>query len=395
MNIAVLHTAVQNFINEHLDANLNTLALKGTEFKQVSTQEIIEQIEAKNKCNKKLLSWFNATNIYYPNKVNIAQSSSELTAIYKSSLISGTSIIDLTGGFGVDAYYFSKQLKQVIHCELNALLSTIANHNFKQLQANNITCLTRDGLKYLETTKLNFDWIYLDPSRRHLSKGKVFYFKDCLPNVPEHLERLFKHSKNILIKASPMLDISIGLKELQFIKAIHIVAVNNDVKEVLFCLEKDFTGGVCIKTINLNATYTQKFSFLLQQESLAKPSYGKVQEYLYEPNRAILKSGAFNLIATELNLLKLHKHSHLYTSKKLIDFPGRRFKVINTVPYSKKTIAKIIANQKINLSTRNFPESVAQLKAKFKLKDGGDVYVFFTTLEGDKKIVVFCEKTKF
>ncbi|WP_372937592.1 class I SAM-dependent methyltransferase [Seonamhaeicola sp.] len=390
MNLAILNTKVQNFISENLNANLTKLLLKGTAFKNVETKEIIEQIEAKKRCKTKLSSWFNAKNIYYPNKLNIEQTSSEITASYKSKLISGETIIDLTGGFGVDCFYFSKQFNNVTHCEVNENLSKIVKHNFKQLAINNIETLPVDGITHLKLSTKAVDWIYIDPSRRHDSKGKVFFLKDCLPNVPEHIDSLFTSSKNILIKTSPLLDISVGLSELKHVKTIHIVAVNNEVKELLWILENNFEGSVNIEAINLKREQNEIFSFNYNKDK-NKPNYSEPLSYLYEPNAAILKSGGFNEISNQLNVFKLHQHSHLYTSNTLIEFPGRVFKIENVIPFNKKVLKGLNLN-KANITTRNFPENVAQIRKKFKIKDGGNTYLFFTTDLNNNKIVVASKK---
>ena len=226
MNTAILHSEIQAFINKNLNADITSLLLKGTNFEGIETSEIIEQIEAKKRSQKKLQSWFNGENIYFPNKLNIEQTSSEITAKHKADLMQGDRIIDLTGGFGVDCFYFSKRFKQVTHCEINRKLSEIVNHNYKQLEVENIETRLVNGIDYLKNIDTNFDWIYIDPSRRHDSKGKVFFLNDCLPNVPEHLDLLFKRSKNILIKTSPLLDFSVGIGELKHVKTIHVIAVN-------------------------------------------------------------------------------------------------------------------------------------------------------------------------
>ncbi len=164
----------KNFINENLNSDISDLLLKGVPFETIDSKSIIEQIEAKKRCHKKLPTWFNTKNIYFPNKLNIEQTSSEKTADYKAHLISGKSIIDLTGGFGIDAYYFSKQVEHVTHCEINTELSEIVNHNFKALNISNITCLNENGIEALKRIDKPFDWIYIDPSRRDSAKQKVF-----------------------------------------------------------------------------------------------------------------------------------------------------------------------------------------------------------------------------
>lgn len=387
MNSPILNIEIQDFINSNLKSDLSSLLLKGVSFPNVETIDIIEQIEAKRRCEKKLPSWFQTEQIIYPNKLNIEQTSSEVTAKYKSEIIEGNTLIDLTGGFGVDSFYFSKQFKKVTHCEINKELSNIVSHNFKQLGVNNITTTQSDGIKYLKTIDKKQDWIYIDPSRRHDSKGKVFFLKDCLPNVPEHLNLLFKHSKNVLIKTSPLLDISIGINELQHVKSIHIVAVKNEVKELLWKLEKNFNGDIRITTVNLINEDESIFKTSINTEKLSESKFHLPISYLYEPNAAILKAGAFNSISEKLDIYKLHKHSHLYTNDNLIDFPGRCFKIENVMTYNKKTIKKLGIKQ-ANITTRNFPETVQDIRKKFKIKDGGNSYLFFTRDMNENKILI-------
>ncbi|MFD1294458.1 class I SAM-dependent methyltransferase [Lutibacter holmesii] len=390
MNTSLLHTAVQNFININLKTDITKLILKGSPFEQVSIQEIASQIEAKKKCEKKLPTWFQTKNIYFPNKLNIEQTSSEITANYKSKLVTGNSLIDITGGFGVDAFYFSKHIKNVTHCELNTNLQQIVAHNIKALQIENIKTFAGDGLEFLKNESQIYNWIYVDPSRRSDTKERVFLLKDCLPNVPENLDLLFEKSDAILLKISPILDISSAIQELKFVKKIHIVAVNNDVKELLFILKKDFLGKIEIETINFKTSTNQNFNFIFQSEAVA--TYAEPKKYIYEPNAAILKAGAFNQISQQLKIDKLHQHSHLYTSNNLIQFPGRRFKIKHCISYDKKLLKKLIPSKKANITTRNFPETVNQIRKKTGLKEGGNLYLFFTTNSKNNHVVLICEK---
>lgn len=391
MNENLLQTEIQDFINNNLDANIASLLLKGIDFPLVEAKEVIEQLEAKKRCKTKLSTWFSSEKIYYPNKLNIEQTSSEITAKHKAGIVKGKTIIDLTGGFGVDCYYFSKHFKQVIHCEINEELSQIVTHNYQQLGVENIQTIAQDGIAYLQNTEISLDWIYIDPSRRHDSKGKVFFLKDCLPNVPEHLDTLFSKANNVLIKTSPLLDLTIGLNELKHVKTIYIVAINNEVKELLWVLEKDYTDAVTIETCNIKKETTETFSFPLEEEISTNSQYSLPLAYLYEPNAAIMKSGAFHTISNTLAVLKLHPHSHLYTKDTLIDFPGRVFKIEKVIPYNKKGLKKE-GFVKANIATRNFPERVEEIRKKHKIKDGGNVYLFFTTDLDNNKIVIQTKK---
>ena len=390
MNPAILNKEVQDFINSHLKSDVTKLVLKGSPFETVSIQEIAEQILAKNSCEKKLSTWFNSENIYYPNKLNIEQTSSEITAKYKSDLVSGESLIDITGGFGVDAYFFAHKVATITHCEINEELSAIVSHNYKQLKVKNIETCLGDGIEFLQKYTAKFDWIYADPSRRSDTKEKVFLLKDCLPNIPENLDLLFQKTNQILLKVSPILDISSAINELNFVKEIHVVAVENEAKELLFLLEKNYTQNVVIKTINFIKEEIQTFNFSLNES--ASSTFSVPKKYLFEPNAAILKAGAFQQISAHLKINKLHQHSHLYTSDKLIDFPGRRFEIKHSVSYDKKQLLHLIPSKKANITTRNFPETVAKIRKKTGLKDGGNQYLFFTTDFNNKHLVLICEK---
>ncbi|SNY99589.1 RNA cap guanine-N2 methyltransferase [Flagellimonas pacifica] len=391
MNKLILNTGVQHFIKNNWNTDIVSVLFKKPHFEGISQKELSEQLEAKKKCKDKLPTWFHTEEIYYPNKLNIEQTSSEQTAAYKSKIVSGKLLLDATGGLGVDTFYFSKKMDQVSHCEIDSKLSHIAQHNFEVLGQNNIVCIDTDGIETLKASRQKYDWVYIDPSRRSNVKGKVFLFKDCIPNLPEHLPAIFEKSSNILVKTSPLLDISQGLKELDFVKEIHVVAINNDVKELLFVLEHGFDDDVKIKTINLVQNREDVFNFQLKSEQRSFPTFGEPEKYLYEPNSAILKSGGFKSVANAFGLKKLHQHSHLYTSTNLIEFPGRRFEISQILPYSKKALKDLSVN-KANITTRNFPISVAELRKKHKIKDGGGIYLFFTTDLNDKLLVLICKK---
>ena len=211
-----------------------------------------------------------------------------------------------------------------------------------------------------------------------------------MPNVPENLNFLFTKSTQILLKNSPILDIKNTINELKFVKEIHSIAVNNEVKELLFLLEKDYESDIKIYTINYLKKGIQQFNFTHNNQ--LKATYSEPLAYLYEPNVAVLKSGAFQEISAVLKVDKLHQHSHLYTSKDLIDFPGRSFQIEHILSYDKKKIKKLLTNNKGNVTTRNFPKNVAQIRKELNIKDGGTDYLFFTTDVHQKKIVLFCKK---
>jgi len=385
LNYNILTAEVQEFIR-NFSEDTSKLALTGSPFNGLTVKDLIIQIESRRKSEKKLPLWFNTKGIYFPPKLNLEQTSSQKTASYKATILQGNRLADITGGFGVDTVFFSEKFITVDYFEKNETLAEIAQFNFKKLKKKNITIHKADALSNLDN---NYDVIYVDPSRRDDIKGKVYYLTDCHPNIPKHLERLFNIAETILIKTSPMLDISVGLSELKNVSEVHVVAVNNEVKELLWLLKKDFSAYPKVKTINLRNDENETFDFTWQQPFEA--IYGNPERFLYEPNAAILKSGAFHLLAEAYKVRKLHKHTHLYTSEALREFPGRIFIIESIIPYNKKNL-KDLALKKANITTRNFPESVAQLRKKYKIKDGGEIYLFFSTLEDEQKTVLVCKK---
>lgn len=389
MNSKILASDVQEFINNNINSDIHKILLSKSRFSEISSRELVEQIESKLKAKSKLPTWFGTDNIYYPNKLNLSQTSSEITANYKATLVHGNTIIDLTAGFGVDSFAFSEKMKHVFHIDKNKDLSKIAEHNFKQLNTNNIKCIAADGLEFLKKTNSPIDWIYIDPSRRDKDNKKVYYLSDCEPNVVSNMDLLLEKSINILIKTGPLLDLKSGLEELSHVKEIHVVAVNNDVKEILWLIEKDYKNQPLIKTLNYKAKALQEFQFHLIEEQITEAQYSKPLSYIYEPNAAILKSGAFKLLGERLGLKKLHTNSHLYTSDEFISFPGRIFKIKGVYDYSKKSLKKegII---KANITTRNFPDSVIKIRKKLGIKDGGEIYLFCTTDLEANLVVISC-----
>lgn len=386
-NTSLLNSEVQDFI-QNFEGDSSKLAFAGSPFENVSVQELIQQIESRKRAGKKLPLWFETRNILFPPKINLEQTSSEITAKYKASLVNGETLADITGGFGIDSFYFSEKFSTVHHFEINSELSEIAKHNFEVFRKHNIKCYAEDGLMAVLSKK--YIVIYADPSRRHDSKGKVFFLKDCQPNIPQNILEILDHCDLFLLKTSPMLDISVGLNELQGVSEIHIVAVENEVKELLWLLKKDVVGVIRIKTINFTKSGIDYFDFNWNESATA--NYSLVQKYLYEPNAAIYKSGAFNLVSEKLKASKLHQNTHLYTSDTIVDFPGRSFVIEKVVPYNKAEIRSALSFKKANIATRNFPESVETLRKKWKIADGGDVYLFFVTNLENKKEMLICAK---
>lgn len=391
INTALLREEVQEYLLSHEHTPLPHFIFKGSPFQDLTIQELAQQLDGKRRIKTKLPLWHDTAGILFPPKLNLEQTSSAYTAGYKAQLASGKTLIDMTGGLGVDSYYFAKQVQEVYHIEMNREVSAFAKANFIKLNAHNITPVVANSLEYISTQKQRYDTIYVDPARRDDVKGKVFMLSDCLPNIPKHLDMLLQKGKQILLKTSPMLDIRAGLSELKNVSEIHIIALRNEVKEVLWRMGPSKDSKLKIVTINKKANGLERTSCLLQEMSEAASSYSLPQEYLYEPNAALLKAGAFHWISERYKVAKLHPHSHLYTSNALIDFPGRRFKIVRVLAFDNKLKTRLKI-QKANITRRNFKLSVASLRKKLALKEGGSHYLFFTTDTNDKQIVLACEK---
>ena len=385
---------MQEFISKNLDIDIFQLILKQPVFPEVSNKEIAEQITSKLKSKKKLPSWFGTKKIYFPNKINIEQTSSELTAEFKSSIIAGDRMIDCTGGFGVDSYYFSKKFKSLIYIERDQSLYNITKLNSDKLGVTNTIHLNEDGLQYVKNIKTEFDLLYIDPSRRNLKNKKVHFLSECTPVIDSSLIKALSKFKTILIKCSPIIDIKKTIDDLETVIEIYIIGINNEVKEILFKLCKRGEKKIKVSCIDLNKR-KYDLSFNYNEINNKENRYtSEPQKYLYEPNSMILKSGAFNLICDRYKVNKLNPNSHLYTSDKLIDFPGRKFTVLNIMIYSKKTLKKLSLKQ-ANITTRNFPLDVKEIRKISGLKDGGNYYLFFTTNNLDDLIVIQTKKIDF
>jgi len=351
---------------------------------------ILAQINGIQKAKKKLPEFYNTPGIVYPSKLSMEQCSSEKTGIYKSQLVRGESLIDLTGGFGIDSFYFSKTFKQLTHVEQNPELSEIANSNFKLLQANNIKTIHSTAEEFIKTNTSKTDVIYIDPSRRNESQ-RVFKLDECVPNIIQLTPEIFNIANKILIKTAPLLDIKQSLRDLKNTTQIWIVSVENDCKEVLYLLEKNKSVDPIINAINLT-NINQEYAFTYTEESNARVRYSPPENYLYEANASLLKAGAFNSVCQSFDLKKIAINSHLYTSESLTEnFPGRTFKIEHTIPYSFKDFKKL-GIKKANISCRNFKDSVDQTKKKLKLKDGGKHYIFATSDLNGKPILIICVK---
>ena len=389
----ILSDHVQDFIRKHEHDDPAQILLRSHDFSSELIKEIAVQIHGRQKAKKKLPLFYKTRGIVFPPSISLEQCSSEVTAEYKAGLIQKESTLaDLTGGFGVDSYFFSQEAKSVGYFEIQPELAKLAQHNFQQLGADNIQCFAATGDEILQGTNI-YNYVYLDPARRSADK-RVFRLEDCQPDILSLQSSLLERAETLILKASPLLDISSAIKQLKWVQEVHVIAVQNDCKELLFFLKNAEAANVDVHAINFQSDgSTQEFGFGWNDQrksiSLANPT-----KYLYEPNAAILKSGGYDTLAVELRLSKLHPNSHLYTSEKLItDFPGRSFEIKAISKFSKKEIKQSLKGDKANITVRNFPASVAEIRKKLGLKEGGDNYLFATTDLENRKIVLICHKT--
>ena len=376
----ILRPEIQKHIQDNLHENLGRLLLKKSPFPEVSMQEIAQQIKGKLIAVKKF-PFLLKENIVFPPHLNLEQASSESTAKEKAENLRGGTFLDLTCGFGIDAYFLSQNFSEVTLLEQNKDLLEIVQHNWKTLgrEANFINENLEHFLEINEKEK-QFDLIYLDPARRDKDHRKKFLLSDLSPNILEIQDKLLSISKKTMIKLSPLIDLKYLQTAVKSIDEIEIIAVKNEVKEIVLHLVPNTENKLKITTKNLN-TDEPNFSFSPEEESAVTPEFSDILEYLYIPNNAVLKSGAFNLISKKFGLKKLHPNTHLYTSDKAIDFCGRVFKV-------KEISAKEIKKGDVfNIISKNHPLSPEQIKTKYKLKNGGEHYLIFTQSTKGKVIL--------
>jgi len=390
MNREILSIAVQRFLVENADADPRKIALGKSPFQYVSSSELASQIESRQKTRKKLPLWFGTASIYYPPAISIEQASSETTALYKATLIEESeSLIDLTGGFGIDTFYFSQKAKKVVHCEINLQLSIIAEHNAFQLGKENIQFIKGNGIDFLMKDNSVFDVVFIDPSRR-INTHKVFKLDDCEPNIIRWQQNILDKSKRVIIKASPLLDISLSLSQLKNVKEVHILSIKNECKELLFILEKNYTGIIQINAILLNEN-VKKFSFFDTEERNTPLILGELQNYLYDPDSALLKAGCFKLIAERFKIRKLHLNTHLYTSEDNVhSFPGRVFKITEVIDY--KVFKKIKTSLFANVIAKNFPLTVETIRKKHKIGESKNNFMFFCKTADETLKVLLAER---
>ena len=383
------------FIEENSRADVRSLALQAKKYPQVDMAMAVVQIAGRQIAEVKVPTWYRIEGLFYPKHLSMEQCSSEATAIYKANLVEGETFADLTGGFGIDCSFLSRKFKQADYVERQSELCELAMYNFPLLGLN-IAVHNEDGVEYLKQMH-PVDVLFLDPARRDGHGGKTVAISDCEPDVSALEDLLVEKAKKVMVKLSPMLDLSLALKVLKHVKEVHVVSVNNECKELLLILEKSKESSEIVIHCEqiANTGEHQHYAFTQEQERTSDcPLATEVGTYLYEPNASILKAGAYRSLTQAYAVKKLHASSHLYTSPNYIeDFPGRRFQVEVVSGFGKKELKTLLQGlEKANLTIRNFPSSVADLRKRLKLKEGGEDYIFATTLADESKVLIKCKK---
>jgi hypothetical protein len=392
----------QAFIWQHRDDDPRQLALSAHKYPDIQISAASAQVQALQKIQHKIPSWYQP-GMDFPLAISMEQASSETTARFKAGLFSGKKIADLTGGLGVDSFFFAQQFESLIYVEQNAELLAAAQHNFAQLGVTNVHFEQSSAEDFLEKTTESFDLIYLDPARRDERKGKVFQLADCSPDVLKIKELMLKKSQRLLLKTAPLLDLKLAASQLGQVSKIWVVASDGDCREVLYLLEREAPAidQIPIMALSLesrpirfeNPTEPQIFNFTLGEEQETETSFSAPQNFLYEPNPAILKAGAFRSFGKTFDVAKLHANTHLYTSAEFQPgLPARSFVIEQVCKYDRKAVQAHVINGKANITCRNFPDNPDQVRRKLGLADGGDVYLFAATDVEGKKVIMVCRK---
>ena len=391
-----MNQATIDFIREHAEADVRQLALQGTKNPEVNLTFALDQIAGRQKAKTKLPSWAAIDGIIYPPHLSMEQCSSEQTARYKANIAGkGALMVDLTAGFGVDMAFVSPNYRRAIHVEQQAPLCAISSENFKLLGLNHIEVVCADGVDYLHQLD-HADLIFLDPARRDNHGARTYGIADCTPNVLELRDELLQKADCVMLKLSPMLDWRKAVEDLGYVNEVHIVSVDNECKELLLILSKEEKP---LKLFCVNNDQVFEVSDDVTGGRFFCDIAGGVTKepspcYIFEPNVSIMKAGCFALLEQRFKVAQLDKNSHLFVSNNDIsDFPGRRFIIEKTTSMNKRELkAALVGINKANITVRNFPMSVAELRKRLKLKEGGDLYLFATTIAGHQHQLFLCRK---
>ena len=375
------------FVQDHLEEDPALLLFKHQGKVAFDLKMAVQQIAARQKAAKKLPTWSKNLNLLFPASISVEQCSSEQTAAFKSAGRRGGWMVDLTGGFGVDCYHLSQGFEKGVYCEQQAELFQISKHNLSALNPGKFDFVEGDGLDYLRNTAQRFDLIYADPARRGTGNQKLYKLQDCEPNIVEAWPLLQSKSDSILLKVSPMLDLTQAWTELPDLQKITVVSVRNEVKELLLHWDKAKEGTPRMVSVMDLESGLPPFEFEPRAEERAKSQFAEAGKYLIEPLAGILKAGAFNLFGERFGLKKLERNSHLYTSETFsAGIPGRVFEVKQEISPKKQEIKILFPSGKVNVICRNYSTGAEELKKKLGLKDGGKNFLIGTKTASGYKL---------
>ncbi len=395
----VMNETTKRFVKEHRNDDVKALALQTRRDGDIDLTWALDQIQGWQMARRKLPSWAAIEDIIYPPHLSMEQCSSEQTARYKCSVVdtlptgSHETLIDLTGGFGVDFSYLASRARHAIYVERIEHLCETAKHNFGLLGLNHATVIhaqAEDILNDLDSNPAS-TLIYLDPARRDSNSSRTYAMADCTPNVLEMLDGLFRAAHHLLIKLSPMLDWHKAVSDLGGrVKEVHIVSTGNECKELLLLLSADHEGEPAVHCINDN----QSLIYLSPQGQPLKIADNEAAKYLYEPNASVMKAGCFGIITERFAVKALAPDSHLFVSDEpVLDFPGRRFVIDGVTTMNKKELSRTLSGvTRANIATRNFPMTAQQLRQRLRMQDGGECYIFGTTTASGQRIIYRCHK---
>ena len=391
------------FAREHQEEDTARLLLSAARYPKIDMPQAVNQIEGMRTAAEKWPSLLRLDDFVYPPRLNREQASSEVTARYKAELANLRMgpiqrAADLTGGMGIDTLALSQVAQEVHYVEQDSDLCAFMERNCRALNVNNVRCHQADSLRWLAGQE-RYDLLYIDPARRGTAGRKVAAFEDCTPNILEHAELLRSCGKQLMVKASPMIDIDQACRQLGNVSEVHIVGVKGECKELLF-LCGESTGELQITCVNLNNPITpntpiiqDSFSFRPSDELAAPPApCSNPQHYLYDPHAALRKGGCYRLLAQRYRLAQLAPATHLFTSSALLpDFPGRVFRVIQELPLNRKAVRAVLPDGKAHVVVRHFPVEAAALQRQLGLAEGGHLFVVATTA-GTRHLGLLCER---
>ena len=391
----LMNPEILKIIKQNENESPDSYVLKNTKNKELPIRAIAEQISCRKKAKKKLPSFNNSDFLYNP--VSLEQCSGDAAAKFKSGLLKGTRILDMTGGLGIDDLYFSKNFNELIYCEMDKTIFRMTEYNFKNLKIDNVKFINNDSAVELDKFADNyFDWIYLDPARRDGNKRSVD-LNYCSPNVIELQQKLLTKSKNVCIKVAPAYDITEAIRTFQNLKNVFVVSVDGECKEGLLFLERKYEGDTGIKAVILNSVSDtiQQIESIYQSE-IKNEVISSTLKYFFEPDAAIIKAGLTKKLAKDvgLNFLNLNV-DYLVGNCEIMQFPGRQFELLAQSSFKPPLLKSYLKQNKIkkaNFSKRDFPHSVDDLRKKFKIADGGEDYFFFTKNSENKLIYIHAKK---